>query len=166
MEPRRDVRELHEVPEVLDRAVAAAAVEVADEGGAVRGREDRPLPAEGHAALRVPGDLRELLRRRCLYEPACEAAWEADALAVAVRSCVAQQLNGVRRVPEVDPDLLEDRVGVLLDQRDALLGEHLDRREGAGQEGHALDMRVQARGLAGGPAARAACSRLAHAVLL
>ena len=41
VEMRRQVRELHEVPEVLDRAVTPALVEIADERGAVVRREDR-----------------------------------------------------------------------------------------------------------------------------
>ncbi len=153
VEPRRDVGELHEVAEVLDRPVAPSAVEVADEGRAVRGREDRVRAAEDDAALGVAGDLGELARRGRLHELAADAAREADALAVDVCAGVAEELDRVGGVAEVDPDLLEDRVGVLLDHREALLGEDLDRGERAGQERNALDDGVQPRCLAGGPAA-------------
>ena len=47
------------------------------------------------------------------------------------------------------PDLLEDRVGVLLDQREALLDEDLERGERAREERHALDDGVQPRCLPG-----------------
>ena len=57
VEPRGRVRELHEVAEVLDRAVAPTLVEVAHERGAVRGREDRPLAAEDDVVPAVARDL-------------------------------------------------------------------------------------------------------------
>ena len=56
------VGELHEVPEVLDRAVAPAAVEVADERRAVVRGEDGVRPADLDVVVRVAGDLGELAR--------------------------------------------------------------------------------------------------------
>ena len=46
VQPGRGLRELHEVAEILDRAVAAALVEVHDEGRAVGRREDDALAAD------------------------------------------------------------------------------------------------------------------------
>ena len=97
------------------------------------------LSAEHDAALGVARDLRELAWRGRLHELAGQAAREADALAVDLRARAAEELERVGRVAEVDPDLLEDRVGVLLEQRQALVGENLERRERACEERHALD---------------------------
>src|SRR5262249_51247332 len=52
----------------------------------------------------------------------------------------------VRRLAELDPHGLQDRVGVVLDRREALLGEHLDGRELARDERHLLGYLVQPRG--------------------
>ena len=54
---RRHIGELHEVPEVLDRAVAAALVEIVDEGRAVDRREDEVVAADLDVALGVAGVL-------------------------------------------------------------------------------------------------------------
>ena len=54
------------------------------------------------------------------------------------------------------PTAFEDRVGVLLDERDALVVEHLERRQRAGEERHRLGVAsTQPRRLAGGAAATA-----------
>ena len=89
-------------------------------------------PPKIDAALRVAGELRELARRGRLHELAGEAAREADALAVDVGAGVGEELERVGVVAEVDPDLLEDRVGVVLDQREALLGQDLERGRACG----------------------------------
>ncbi len=62
VQERRHVRELHEVPEVLDRAVAAAAVEVAHERRSVGRREHGRVAAEVHGVRRVARELVELAR--------------------------------------------------------------------------------------------------------
>ena len=123
VEPRRDVRELHEVPEVLDRPVAAAPVEVAHERRPVRRSEDRVRAAEHDAALRVPGELGEFAGSGRLHELSADATREADALAVDVRPGVAEERERIGCVAEVDAHLREDRLGVLLEDREALLGE-------------------------------------------
>ena len=51
-----------------------------------------------------------------------------------------EQPERVGVAAELDADLLEDRVGVVLDDREALLAEDLERREGPGQERHPLDL--------------------------
>ena len=60
---RRHVGQLHEVAEVLDRAVAPPVVQVADERRAVVRGEDRVHPADLDVPLRVPRVLGELARR-------------------------------------------------------------------------------------------------------
>ena len=56
-------------------------------------------------------------------------AREADSLAVHGRARLAQQAQRVRIAAEVQADLLEDRVRVVLDEREALLVEDLERGE-------------------------------------
>ena len=63
---------------------------------------------------------------------------------------------------ELDADLLEDRVGVLLDERQALLAEDLERRELAGQERDVLGVGGQPERLARRPAAAAPSRRVVH----
>ena len=124
---RGRVRELHEVAEVLDRAVAPAAVEVAHERRAVRRREHGGVAADVHGVRGVAGDLVELTRRGRLHELARQPAWEPHTLALDLAPRALQQLERVGRFAEVDADLLEDRVGVVLDRGETLLAQHLDR---------------------------------------
>ena len=84
--------------------------------------------------LGVARVLGELARRAGLHDRAAHPAREADAHAVDVGAGVVQQSNRLGVAPELEADLLEDRVGVLLDERQALLAEDLERRELAGQE--------------------------------
>ena len=153
VEVGRDVGQLHEVAEVLDRAVAPAAVEVADERRAVVRREDRVHPADLDVALGVARVLGELARRGGLDDRAAHPAREPDALAVDVGAGLAQQSEGLGVAAEVEADLLEDRVGVLLDERQALLAEDLERRELAGQERDVLGVGGEPDRLAGGSTA-------------
>ena len=154
VEVRRGVGQLHEVAEVLDGAVAPAAVEVAHERRAVVRGEDRVHPADLDV---VPASFRAYWVNwrgaRRLDDRAAHPAREADPLAVDVGARLPQQPERVRVAAEVDADLLEDRVGVLLDQREALLAEDLERRERARQEGRPLGVGLQSRG-AGGPRGR------------
>src|SRR5207342_3494916 len=63
---------------------------------------------------------------------------------------------------ELEADLLEDRVGVVLDEREAVLAEDLERGEGAGQERDVLGVRREPGGLSRGPAAAAAPRVVVH----
>jgi hypothetical protein len=63
VDERAGVGELHEIAEILDGAVAAALVEIVDEGRAVDRREDGGVAADRHRAGGVARDLRELARR-------------------------------------------------------------------------------------------------------
>ncbi len=134
MEPGRRVGQLHEVAEVLDRAVAPAAVEVRHEGRPVVRREDHVRVAEDDVPLGVARVLRPHARRRGLDDRAGKPAREADPLAVDVGAARLQRRERVGVAAEVDADLLENRVGVPLEEREAFLVEHLVRGEGPGQE--------------------------------
>src|SRR5262249_16210798 len=103
------------------------------------------------APVAIAGDLRELARCGRLDQLPGEASREAHALAVDVRSRVAQELEGVRRIAKIDADLLEDRVGILLDQGEPLLREDFERRQRAGEERDAFDDRVQPGGPSSSP---------------
>ena len=166
VQPRRRVRELHEVAEVLDRPVAAPAVEVAHERRPVRRGEDRALPAEDDVVRPVPRHLRELARSGRPDERAAQPAREPHALALHVRARLQEELERVWRVVELDPDLFEDPVGVLLERREAFLREHLEGRQRPGEERHPLDVGVRPRRLPRRPSAAAPASRLAHDALL
>ena len=155
VQERRRVRELHEVAEVLDRAVAAATVEVADERRAVRRREHGRRAPQVDGVRRVAGDLVELARRRRLDELAGETREGTGPARRRRRSRRrSEQLERVGRLAEVDADLLEDRVGVVLDRLEALLGQDLDRRQRAGDEGDPLGDRGEAGGARGPPGRR------------
>ena len=150
VEVRAQVGELHEVAEVLDRPVAAAAVQVAHERRAVGRREDRGVAADPHAALRVAGVLDELVRGARLDDLPAHPAREPDALALDVRAGVAEQLERVGVAAELEADLLEDDVGVVLDEAQALLAQHLERRQRPGQERDVLRIQRGPGRLAGG----------------
>ena len=72
--------------EVLDRAVAAAAVEIVDEGRAVDRGEDGVVAADRHVPLRVARMLDELAAGTVAQRLAGEAAGKADARALDVGS--------------------------------------------------------------------------------
>ena len=99
VEVRRGVGQLHQVAEVLDRAVAPAAVEVADERRAVVRGEDRVHPADLDVPLRVAGELGELARGRGLDDPAAHPAREADPDAVDVGAGTAERAQSAPASP-------------------------------------------------------------------
>jgi hypothetical protein len=63
MQPRRRLGELDEIAEILDRAVAAAPVEIHDEGRAIGWREHDIVAADAHRTCRIARMLGELGRR-------------------------------------------------------------------------------------------------------
>src|SRR4029450_6379046 len=71
---------------------------------------------------------------RTLDDLPAHPAREADADTLDVGTGVAQPAQRVLVAAELESDLLEDRVGVLLDRREALLVEDLERGELPGQE--------------------------------
>ncbi len=144
------VRQLHEVPEVVDRAVAAALVDVVDEGRAVGGHEHGGVATDLHAVFRIASVVCVDGGSVGCDDLPAHAPGEPHPLAVHLGTRRPQEFEGARVVPEVDAEFLEDRVGVLLDQGQAVLGHDLERRHGPDQ------VRVDARrsGLRPGSLAR------------
>ena len=90
---RRHVGELHEVAEILDGGVAAALVEVADEGRAVDRREHRVVAADRDVALGIARVLDVFARRGLLDDRARQAAREMDARALDIGAGLLPQLQ-------------------------------------------------------------------------
>ena len=119
-------------------------------------------PADLDVARGVARVLGELAWSRRLHDPAAHPAREADPLAVDVGAGLAQQPERLRVVPELDPDLLEDRVGVVLEDGETLVAQDLERCERAGQVRDMLDVRGQAQGLPGGASPTPTSLRVVH----
>jgi hypothetical protein len=143
---RRRERELHEVPEVLDGAVPPAAVEVPHERRPVRGCEHGVHAADLDGVGGVASVLGERRGGRRPDELPAHARREPNPLAVDVGAPLAQGGQGLG-VAELDADLLQDAVGVALDELDALVGQDLERGQRPGDERHLLGDGVQAGGL-------------------
>ena len=152
---RAHVGELHEVAEVLDRPVAPAVVEVANERRAVVRGEDRGHAANLDAVRRVARVLGELARRGGLHDLPAHPARKPDALALDVRAGVLEQADRHGIAAELEAHFLEDRVGVVLERREPLFVEDLERLELPGEERHPLDLAAETRGLTTGPTAAA-----------
>ncbi len=160
----RHVGELHEVAEILDGRVAAAVIEIAHEGRAIDRREHRVVAADGDVALRVARILHIFARRRFLDDGTRQPAWEADAGALHVGARLAPQLDRFRLVAELDAHFLQDGVGIVLDDLQPLLAQHLVDRDLAGDERILHQLRLVAEVSPGLGAARAASA--ADATLL
>src|SRR5207237_7548537 len=85
------IRELHEVPEVLDRAVPAPAVDVPHERRTVGRSENRCAATDVNGAGGITRVLVELSRGCRLHDLPREPALEADALTLDVCPGVLQQ---------------------------------------------------------------------------
>ena len=92
------------------------------------GDEDHVRVADDDAALGVAGALGEDPGRAGLDQRAAHPALEADARALHVGAGSAEDLDRLGEVDDLDADLLEQRVGVVLDRLEALGGDDLDRR--------------------------------------
>src|SRR4029450_11062614 len=112
------------------------------------------------AALGVAGVLCELTRRGRLDDLPAHPAREADPAAPGGGPGIAQRAQRILVATELEADLLEDRVGVLLDGREAFLVEDLERRELPGQERDPLRVRGEPDRLARGTATTAPARRL------
>ena len=75
MQPGRGLRQLHEIAEILDGAVAATTVEIHHEGRTVSRRENNAFAADQNRLRRVARMLHEL-RRRGLQDFAQHARFE------------------------------------------------------------------------------------------
>jgi len=121
---------------------------------AVGGREHRAVATDHHVVRGIARVLREFLRRGAAHDGATHAAREVHPLALDVRARVLPQLQRLRIVAEVDADLLEDGVGIVLEELEALGAEYLvvgDLPRDVGNEGVAAS---GARGDLGVPSAR------------
>ena len=139
------VGQLHQCFEVGQRGVAAAFIVGAVKRWAVNRGEDRALAADFDVAGRVAGVLGEGRRRR-LAQLTDHALGEADAGGVClafgegdIGPLFPPSVDGVCIFGDVDADLLQDGLGVGLDQRQALLGEDVDVGELAVDDGQLLD---------------------------
>ena len=132
VQPRRGVRELDEVLEVDERSVPSTAGEVAHERRAVRRREHDVVAADLDRPIRVAGVLRERARRGRAQRTHMSRV-EAHSIAVDRRAGLAEEPDG-DVVVDVHPDLGQDLVGLLLDQRQPFLAEQLVVRDLAADE--------------------------------
>src|SRR6185437_13322780 len=111
---RRHVSQLDEIDQILERAVAPPALDVAHERRAADRGEHRSISAEAHVALGVAREQREF--RRCGgKQPARQPAWYVHALALHVRTRFAPQTQRLGVAPELDADLREYGLGIGLD---------------------------------------------------
>src|SRR6185312_11599649 len=148
--------ELHEVAEVLDARVAATLVEVAHERRAIRRCEHRAVAADDDVMGRIARVLGEFPGGRALYDAATHAAGIAHTLALHVGTGLLPDLQRLRIVAEIDADLLQDGVGVVLEQREPLLAQDFvvgnlagdERDEGLAARGARRDFGVAATGAA------------------
>src|SRR5690606_24990125 len=103
---RRHIGELHEIAEILQRRIAAVAVEVAHEGRAVDRREYRAVAADLNRFGRVARMLGEL--RGCgLQEFAAQALREMNPLALYLGPPLLPQGECLGIVAELDADLFQ-----------------------------------------------------------
>jgi hypothetical protein len=128
---RRHIGELHEIAEILQRRIAAVAVEIAHEGRAVDRREDRVVAADLDRFGRIARMLGEL-GRRGLQQFAAQPLGKMHPLALDVGTGLLPHAERFGVVAELDADFLQHAVGIGLDQRQALLVEHLVGLDGAG----------------------------------
>ena len=122
------MRELDEIVHVLERAVATAAVEVGHERRPADRREDRRVTAEMQVAQGVAGVKVEFTRRRG-QQGARHPARYVDSIALHVGPGLAPQAQRFRVAAELDADLLENRLGVRLDDLDGLSAQQFDHGE-------------------------------------
>ena len=152
MQRLAEVGELHEVAEILDGRVAAPLVEVVDERRPVGRREDDVRVPDLDIARGIASALGEHGGRAGPDDLAAHASREADARAGHVGAGASKDLEGLREVADLDADLLEQGVGVVLDQLEALGRDHLDGRHGPREVRQRLERSREPRGLSGRPA--------------
>ena len=156
---RRHVGELDQVLEILELGVAAPVLDIVNEGGPVDRREDEVAPAHLDRALGVTRDLGE--GGGCGRDQvACEPARKAHPLAVDVGAGTPEQVQRLGVLAEIDPDLLEDRLRVLLQQSEPLLAQQVDRGNVARDVAQMLDLAAGPLRAPGGASAAAAPASL------
>jgi hypothetical protein len=123
---RRHISQFDEVLEVFDSRVAPSPVEIEHEGAAVSRHKHGILAADLHVARRVAGMLSILGLGRRLDDRAAHASRKAHRYAVDFGAALLQNIERFGHIAEFDPDFLEDGIGVILDQLQAFLVEHLE----------------------------------------
>ena len=113
---RAHVGEFDEVLEVFERRVTPAAVEIANEWRSISRNQHGTVTTNDNVSVRVSGVLCVFRRRRRLDDRTAQAAGEADAFSVDIRTGVTQQFERFGEIPELDTNLLEDGFGIVLDR--------------------------------------------------
>jgi len=140
VQPGRCLRELHEIAEILDRAVAAAVVEIHHEGRAVSRSKHHRLAADFDRARRVARVLRED-RRRGLQHLAQQARFEPDQRVVDICAGAPPMIQRHRVIAELDADFSEDRIGRRLDADEIFFRQDVVGRDVADDIGPAEPLR-------------------------
>ena len=117
------IGELHEIAEILDRGVAPALVEHADERRPIDRREDRVVAADDNIALAIAGKLGEFLRRGFDQGPH-QTFRKTHALALDVGAGTFPHGERFSIVAKIDADLLEHGFTISFDERQSLFAEH------------------------------------------
>ena len=136
VQPGRGLGQLDEVPEVFDRAVAPALVEIHHEGAAIAGREDHGVAANPDIVGRIARVLGELLRRG-LQDLAQHAGLKLDQDAFNHGSGALPQFEHFGIVAEFDADFCKDAVGGFLDPQQRFLAHDVIGRDAADDVGTA-----------------------------
>ena len=132
--------ELHQSAKILECRIAAAPVEVADKGRAPGGAENRVVAANHHRVIGVAGVLLELARGAALNDRPAHARVEAHTGALHIRPGLAEDFQDLLVVMKLHADVAKQAVGILLDEAEALLVEHVEGPK------FALDKRLRGRG--------------------
>ncbi len=80
--------------------------------------------ADHHVVSRIARVLGEFARRRGLHQLAAHAARETHPFALHVGACGLEQCQRLVIVAEVDADLLQDRIGIVFEQFEAIAPHH------------------------------------------
>ena len=107
VQPGRHVRQLDEIPEVLNGRIASALVQIVDKGRAVGGHQHGILAADHHTALRVSGVLGVAGGCAGLDDRSTEPGGEAHPGAVDLGPGVPEQVQHLGIIEEVDTYLGE-----------------------------------------------------------
>ena len=116
------IGELDEILEVLDRPVAPPPVEIVDEGRAVIGREHHRVAADDDIALGIARVL-HVARRRGRAELPRQSPRKPHPLALDVAARRAKEIERAGKVAKLDADLLQQRLGVALDDFEPLFAQ-------------------------------------------
>ena len=126
MQPRDGLVQLHQRHEILIARIAAAAVEIMHEGRPPRRTEHRGRAAKLHVVGRVAGQLDELRWRAGLDGPAAESPREANPAARYVTAGIAENLEDLVVADELHAGILENGVGIRLDEFETLFAQYTE----------------------------------------